>query len=471
MDKDNPTTRQIDLLGLIADDRHVVTYRPRWNTFTGGMAPTVLLQQIVFWWVRSGRRPFYKFARPCAHRLYHAGDSWEEELSMNRRELENARGRIAARTRGEIEPTHLISYWVDAQRITWYALNESVLFQHLAALYPPGEAGHQLTLMDETYIRSNGRNVHQPAAELMDETYITANGRNVQQLMDETSITTDVPNVHPLITENKTNQQRSPQTTTTPSAAQPAAAAAADPLQHILDWINFDDALTPKERAAMTLSDLLAWAYWVKLKQVERGSRVYNPVGLVRHQWRKGQPPRADLQRLARGWLQLNNDGRARLLGRLEWHADYGAPDHENPFEDDYPDIPPAAALAVYIAAAGQLAPPALSPAEAIAPPTAAEPAPRPAASVAALSPAPTWPLWRDALDDLKLQMTNGTFNTHLRGTSATAAGDALTIHVRNDATAEWLQARLHPVIQRTVDQLAGRPITITYLAPQEAHP
>jgi len=198
----NEARPSADILSFIADDRAVVIYRPRWNTFTGGMAQTVLLQQIVYWWIKNGRRPFYKFARPCAHRLYRPGDSWEEELSVQRREFENARRGISARTHGQLDPAALVSYWTDAQRVTWYALNETLLLDHLAALYPTADVGLQLPLpdlMDETSIRSNGRNVHQhpPATEeLMDETSIRTNVPNGHLLMDETYIGSNGRNVH-----------------------------------------------------------------------------------------------------------------------------------------------------------------------------------------------------------------------------------------------------------------------------------
>jgi hypothetical protein len=485
--KEGPMTAQsIDLLSLIADDRQVVTYRPRWNTITGGVTATLFLQQVVFWWVRAGRRPFYKFARPCSHRLCRDGDSWEEELAMQRREFETARSRVSARTHGEIDSDSLVSFWVDAQRVTWYALNESLLLQHLADLYPPSGAAVQLTLpdqlMDESHSTTNGRSVHQPQAELMDESYITSNGRNVQYLMDEPYISTDGRNVHLLYSENKITQQRSPETTTTAAAApEPPAADAADaadpptptpesppdpdPVSPILDWIGFDDTLTPKERAALAQADLLAWAYWVHLKRAEPHSRIANPVGLVRAQWRRGQRPRADLLDLARTWLYtLDDDARARLLGRLEWTHDLDGYDPATPLEDEFPDVPIATASAVYVATGGHLAPPSLSPAAVILPPAPEDPrAPSPTSPLTSDND----PLWHEALAELQYQMTTATFDKLLRGTNAHQTADGLTVHVRNAAAVEWLSSRLHPIIQRAVNSVAGRPLPVRY---QESH-
>jgi hypothetical protein len=277
-------------------------------------------------------------------------------------------------------------------------------------------------------------------------------------------------------------------TTATPAATPPAADAAdaadavdaaahavdaaanPDPITPILEWIGFDDALTAVERKSLTVSTLLAWAYWVKLKQAERGSRVYNAVGLVRAQWRK-QPraqPRADLLRLARGWLAANADGRRALLDRLA-----EAPGYTNPavadrdFERDFPDIPPILTAAVYAATGGELGPPSLMP------PPAPEPreprpveraAPRPPANGAAVAPVPD--LWRDALEELEMQMSQATYAAWLKGTTATLHGDELVVLVRNRYAVDWLENRLHNLITRTVAGVARRPIAVRYDAP-----
>lgn len=267
-------------------------------------------------------------------------------------------------------------------------------------------------------------------------------------------------------------KEEPPTASATPAAADPPAAAA-DPLQPILDWLDFDDALTPKERQALTVADLLAWAYWAKLKQAESHGRITNPIGWVRSQWRNGRPPRADLLRLARGWLALDDDGRARLLGRIEWAADYGTT-HGDAFEDEFPDIPPVAAAAVYTATGGELGPPSLMPAQAIAPAGAPPPKPagRPIAAPStneATNETQTTgsTLWRDTLAELEMQMTRATYSQWLAGTTATLAGNELTIQVRNHNAIAWLSNRLHDLITRTVTALAGRPLTIHYQVSQ----
>lgn len=243
----------------------------------------------------------------------------------------------------------------------------------------------------------------------------------------------------------------------------PAVAAAADPLAPLLDWIGFDDALTDKERQTLDPTTLLAWAYWVKLKQAENASRVYNPVGLVRDQWRKGKQPRADLLLLARGWFRLDDDGRARLLGRIEWIGEFTAHDPAVPLDAEFPNLPLSTAAAVYAATAGQLAPPGLSPAAPIAPPAPLEPAPPPPAP----SPpaAGQSPIWKTALGDLQYQLDHAPFNAWLRGTTAAETADGLTVYVASDHALDWLRGRLHPLIERAVASAAGRPLAIHYEA------
>lgn len=150
-------SKGVDLFALIEDDRNRVSYRPSWNQFTGSVNGTLLLQQIIYWWSKNKRRPFYKFNSPCDHPNYRDGDSWQEELGMTRSEFETARRKIAARTKGNVSPKALVSYWIDPDRRTWYALNEKAVVAELQAIYPEkGEpaVGVQADLMQESSIRS-----------------------------------------------------------------------------------------------------------------------------------------------------------------------------------------------------------------------------------------------------------------------------------------------------------------------------
>lgn len=253
-----------------------------------------------------------------------------------------------------------------------------------------------------------------------------------------------------------------------PALKQPAQhVAVVDAFTAILDWIGFDDALTPKERSSLDKPTLLAWAYWVQLKRAERSSRIYNPIGLVRAQWRSGKQPRSDLLALARSWIAFDNDHRSRLLGRLEWAGVYAAYDPGDPIDDEFPNLPLSTAAAVFAATGGELGPPCLSPPIEDAKPNHGrqilKPSPRTTPETNHSS------LWDGALVELEMQMPRGTFSQWLRGTTATETETGLIVHVRNPHAVDWLSYRLHPLIQRTVDGLVGRSLPVHYAARSEA--
>lgn len=477
------TSQPIDLLTLIADDKSLVSYRPRWNQITGSMAATILLQQIIYRWMQNGRQPFYKFTRPCDHILCRPGDTWTEELGMTRHEFETARGRIAARTHGDITPDACISYWTTSGHLTWYAINEPLLVEQLSALYPiePAAVGIQTRIPTTEPFPKSGNGNAEPFPQ-----FGNANAEFQQQVYRDDLI--------------DSSEQRSPETTAptpaadpkaTPVAPPPAVDAAAgsvlpaadlpppaDPTPAILRWIGFQDKLGQKDRAGdLDPPSLLAWAYWIHLES-NKPTRPKNAVALARSQWQKGLRPRDDLLALARGWLALDDDGRRALLEGCDYSARY---DFDDPaFDDDFPGLPIAAAIAVYRATAGELAPPALTPTrEATAAVITAARANLhgPVAAASRLSQAraapPTSGIWCDALAELEMQMTRATFSAWLQGTTADETPAGLTVHTRNAEAVEWLSHRLHPVIQRAVDSLAGRPMAVRYeVAPQpEAQP
>lgn len=125
----------INNIAFIQDDRNIITYRPRWNEITGSINATILLQQITYRW---RGKPFYKFYKPCPeHPEYRKGDSWLEELGMGRYEFYNARKAIGAQVdAGAPDETTFVSYWTDGYRRTWYFLNEKLLLEKLAEIYP-----------------------------------------------------------------------------------------------------------------------------------------------------------------------------------------------------------------------------------------------------------------------------------------------------------------------------------------------
>lgn len=127
---------------ILEDDGDLIIYRKSLREIAGSVTGTVLLQQIIF---RSkGRENFYKFKSPCSHELYKEGDSWTEELGFSPKEFDNALKKIGTKiTRGtskfdalkKDDPTGIVIYWTDANRVTWYQLNRSLLGKLLRGIY------------------------------------------------------------------------------------------------------------------------------------------------------------------------------------------------------------------------------------------------------------------------------------------------------------------------------------------------
>ncbi len=136
--------QEIDLFTIFAEDKKMVTYRPEWRKITGSVTSTILLQQIIFHWNKSGRRPFYKFKEPSLkNELYKKGDSWTEELGFGRTEFDSAIRRIGQKfskkrikEHPEIQThTKFVEYWTDEKHLTWYTIHELNLKNLLIELY------------------------------------------------------------------------------------------------------------------------------------------------------------------------------------------------------------------------------------------------------------------------------------------------------------------------------------------------
>jgi hypothetical protein len=128
------------------DQQRSIPYRPEYNHITGKVTASILLQQISFRWHGHGRKPFYKFRAPCQHEKYREGDSWTEELGMSGPEFDTAIQTIGAKvTKGkskhELLSKHLVIYWTDSDRMTWYQLNETLFY---IAIYCAYYAPHTL---------------------------------------------------------------------------------------------------------------------------------------------------------------------------------------------------------------------------------------------------------------------------------------------------------------------------------------
>ena len=77
--------------------------------------------------------------------------------------------------------------------------------------------------------------------------------------------------------------------------------------------------------------------------------------------------------------------------------------------------------------------------------------------------------LWAAVLGELKLQMTEPTFDAWLRNTTGTVAGDRLTVAVKSSYAKDWLENRLLTTVERTVTRVAGRSLGIVFRVDGEA--
>jgi hypothetical protein len=77
--------------------------------------------------------------------------------------------------------------------------------------------------------------------------------------------------------------------------------------------------------------------------------------------------------------------------------------------------------------------------------------------------------LWRAALAELQLQMTQATFDTWLKGSELVRCeGDTFVVGVANTYAKDWLEHRLLPVITRTLARRVGHPVGVEFVAPEE---
>jgi hypothetical protein len=89
--------------------------------------------------------------------------------------------------------------------------------------------------------------------------------------------------------------------------------------------------------------------------------------------------------------------------------------------------------------------------------------------------------IWKQARDDLQLQLTKATFDTWVRPCQARYVDGCLEIICYNGYAKDWLENRLARVVKRTVEAFAKEPVDIRYVlreggqsagaAPQPASP
>jgi hypothetical protein len=121
----------MSFISIISKDVSIIPYRKELNKITGGVTATILLQQMVYWYEKTGG-PFYKFKEPCQHKAYVEGSSWCEELGYTRREFDTAYKKL--------EEAGFLSKKTSIDRMTYYDVNTEALESSLAVLYEKAES-------------------------------------------------------------------------------------------------------------------------------------------------------------------------------------------------------------------------------------------------------------------------------------------------------------------------------------------
>ena len=104
-----------------------IPYRPSIAKITGSVHSAILLTQIMYWCDKSRKGEFYKFAKPCSHKQYSAGDSFCEELGFTISEFNSACKKLT-------DP-RIINKRVTMDRRTFYSVNFDEIDRLLASAY------------------------------------------------------------------------------------------------------------------------------------------------------------------------------------------------------------------------------------------------------------------------------------------------------------------------------------------------
>jgi hypothetical protein len=73
--------------------------------------------------------------------------------------------------------------------------------------------------------------------------------------------------------------------------------------------------------------------------------------------------------------------------------------------------------------------------------------------------------IWNDILYNLKLQMTQATFDTWLKTSELISQeDDHLAVAVRSQYAVDWLSTRLNDTILRTAERIIGHPVQVTFV-------
>lgn len=200
----------VDLFEIFAEDKLMIAYRPKWRKITGNVTATILLQQIIFHWNKSGRKPFYKFKEPCEHELYRKGDSWTEELGFSRTEFDTAIRKIGYKKSQKRNSIHTlpVEYWVEPSRLTFYTIHADNLSKLLLQLYQkeipdlPCQHG-ECPVTQETRV-TKSRN---PDLQVTQETRVTKSGNPTIDLTQETRVTKSSNPDFPILDQRSSSEK------------------------------------------------------------------------------------------------------------------------------------------------------------------------------------------------------------------------------------------------------------------------
>lgn len=139
----------MDAVKIMADEKSVILYRPRFNKHTGSVLATILLQQAAYWWCKMGEKSYYKFKEPCAAAKYKTGESWCEELGFSRREFDTARSLL--------EDRGFLSVKTDMERLTWYTVNGEKINEMMDMVYESCKGENSLQVKAENAFINGGK--------------------------------------------------------------------------------------------------------------------------------------------------------------------------------------------------------------------------------------------------------------------------------------------------------------------------
>ena len=129
----------LDLVSAVFGEKRIIAYRPELRELTKSVTANILLNQIIYRWIKNNRQEFYKFKEPCKNKKYREGDSWTEELGFSVKEFDNAIKKIGfklGKTKNYIKKEDaFVIYRRDANGLTWYDVNWDILSNCLKGIY------------------------------------------------------------------------------------------------------------------------------------------------------------------------------------------------------------------------------------------------------------------------------------------------------------------------------------------------